>query len=110
VADDDEAVPRVAVKTHLDGDPRPRPEEVAEWDAIRKEHGLAEMAVMILLPDDSTDGPFTGYAMHGWAIRDGEDGGTVCEREEINVEVVPDADADGSFGFGVRIGGTDGDS
>lgn len=105
MADDDAVVPRVAVKTHLDGDPQPRPDEVAEWDAIRKEHDLNEMAVMILLPDESTDGPFPGYAMHGWAIRDDEDG-TVCEREEINVEVVPDAD--GSFGFGVRIGGPDG--
>lgn len=108
----DQTVPRVAVKTHLDGDPKPRPDEVAEWDAVRKEHGLAEMMVMILLPDESTDGVFPGYAMHGWAIRDGEDG-TVCEPETIDVEIVPDedhGDPDGHFGFGLRMRGPHGDS
>lgn len=88
----DASVPRVAVKTHLDGDPKPRPDEVAEWDAIRKEHQLDVMLVMILVPDEEASWPFPGYTMHGWAIRDGE-GGTVCESEEINVEVVPDGDS-----------------
>lgn len=116
----DQAVPQVAVKTHLDGDPRPRPDEIAEWDAIRKEHGLDQMLAMILLPNEAaTDGPFPGYEMAGWAIRDGDDGKTVCEPEDIDVQIVPDEDPDasldalepdGSYGYGHRMEGGRGDS
>ena len=85
------AVPQVAVKTHLDGDPGPRSEEIAQWDAIRREHGLDQMLVLILLPDESvTDGAFPGYAIHSWAIREDTQGKTICESETIDIEIVPD--------------------
>lgn len=84
-------VPQVAVKTHLDGDPKPRPKEIGEWDAIRREHGLDQMLALILLPDESvTDGIFPGYSIHGWAIREDEQGKTTCEPETIDIEIVPD--------------------
>jgi len=81
----------VAVKTHLDGDPKPRPEEIGAWDAIRREYGLDQMLALILLPDESvTDGVFPGYAIHSWAIREDAQGKTTCEPETINIEIVPD--------------------
>lgn len=84
-------VPRVAIQSHMDGDPKPRPKEINKWDAIRREHGLEEMLVMILLPDETvTDGLFPGYALHGWSIRDDAQGKTICEPKDIDVQVIPD--------------------
>jgi len=81
----------VAVKTHQDSDPKPRADEIGEWDAIRREHGLDQMLVLILLPDESiTDGTFPGYSVHGWAIREDARGKTTCEPETIDIVIVPD--------------------
>lgn len=79
----------MAVKTHLDSDPKPRAEEISEWDAIRREHGLDQMLVLILLPDESvTNSIFPGYSIHGWAIREDEQGKTICEPETIDITII----------------------
>ena len=86
---DSDVVPRVAIKSHLDGDPKPRQGEIVEWDLMRRRCAVEQMVVLILLPDESrADGPFPGYAMHSWAIRE-RDGKVVCERQPIDIQVTP---------------------
>ncbi len=84
----DDIAPRVAVKSHLDGDPNPRPGEILEWDLMRRTHGLEQMLALILLPDVGATSKFAGYAEHWWAIRE-RNGKVVCEPTEVQIEVVP---------------------
>lgn len=84
---DDEVVPRVAVKTHLDGDPKPRQDEIVKWEAMRRRYAVEQMIALILLPrEGQTDGPFPGFEMHSWVIRE-RDGKVVCERQLIEIQV-----------------------
>jgi hypothetical protein len=93
MADDGHIAPRVAFKSHLDGDPKVRPEEAAEFNAVRKRFGVAEMVVLILTENDANqEPPFAGWDVHSWVIRE-RDGRTVVEREDIDIVITPDEGA-----------------
>lgn len=90
MASSEESVPRVAVKSHLDGDPKPRREEIVEWDVMRRRYGVDVMLALIMLPDDTvTEGPFAGFQLHKWEILE-VDGKTVCRPSDIEIVVTPD--------------------
>lgn len=82
--------PHAAIQTHLDGDPKPRPDEIANFNGVRRDHNLDEILVLILLPDEAQqERPFPGYTTHGWKIY--ESGADVlCMPEEVSIEIVDD--------------------
>lgn len=82
----------IAIKSHLDGDPHPRADEIADWERMRVENGLDEIVSLILLPnDEQQEQPFRGYDAHGWRIHQ-RDGEVVCEKHEVTIEITDDDD------------------
>lgn len=89
----DDVVPRIAFKTHLDGDPNPRPGEVVEMNRVRESVGI-ETFIFAVVVDDPTAveqtaaQPFVGRRTTWYEIgrRDGE---IYCEPTEIAVQIVP---------------------
>lgn len=76
----------VALQTHLDGDPNPRPGEIAKLRAqlARQKPGTAMTNLIILTPDESqTDMPFPGHQAHGWKVFADD----TYEAEEVDITV-----------------------
>lgn len=77
-------VERVVVRTHLDGDPRPRLDEIEEWQALRRKNRLDEMVACILAPDDNaTLTHFPGYKEHWWSLTD-----KGVDATEVDLEII----------------------
>jgi hypothetical protein len=94
-------VPRVAIKTHLDGDPALRPDEMADWNALRLANDMDEMIALVLTPNDadpeeaSPGTAFPGYDLHWWKISDAG-----VEPTEVEFTIVPDLGVRENFGGG----------
>lgn len=79
-ASDDERLVLAAARSHLDGDPRPRPAELIECNQLRVAQGL-DVFVLIIMTGTDLD------QSHAWAIfeRDGKIG-----YEAAELQIVPD--------------------
>jgi hypothetical protein len=84
----DDRVPRVMIKSHLDDDPKPRPGEIAEADAVRRRFGLDEFLIGIALPNPESTGPMQGMDLHWWEIVV-VDGEAKCRPAEVEIEITP---------------------
>lgn len=84
MARDDETAPRVVVQSHLDGDVKPRPEEIKQWLRVMEEYDLDVMVCLILTIGFDVGSHFPGYTEHWWEL----DRKGAVKATQVRIEVV----------------------